>query len=78
MPKLYITRYYRRDRGTKFGWKLVGFDDGVELARINPKFPAEKDAIEAFTKLFRALAGGADWASWSEGDILSQAEGLDV
>jgi hypothetical protein len=71
MPKLYVTRYYRRDRGTKFGWRLLGFD-GVELARINPKWQTEKDAVEGFVRAFDGFTAS------NMGDLLSQAECLDV
>lgn len=71
MPKLYITRYYRRDRGTKFGWRLLGFD-GVEIARMNPKWQTMNDAMEGFVKAFEGFTNSR------LGDLLSKAENLDV
>lgn len=72
MPTLYVTRYYRRDRGTKFGWRLLGYD-GVEVARINPKWQTEHDAIEGFVRAFEVFS-----AEDAAGDLLSRAEVLDV
>lgn len=77
MPKLILARYYRRDRGTKWGWRLLD-REGLEIARINPKWHTEGEAREGFEKLFKALAESVEHGSWNEITLQERAEVWDV